>query len=259
MPSHIRRESHYPCRMPRRRILPGELIYHVLNRAAGGQSLFHQARDYQVFLDLLTGAGARSPMRLLAYCLMPTHWHLVLWPPTHGDVSSYIHGLSMCHAQWWHRTHDSAGSGAVYQGRFRAVPVQEDDHYLTVVRYVERNALRKGLVASAEDWPWGSLNRRVFLGPGPVLHESPVILPSRWIDFVNIPATPAEEESLRRSLGRGTPFGDPAWTDRTATALGLESTLRPIGRPSKSRVSTNPIDFPPESLEILGSLADVRK
>ena len=87
---------------------------------------------------------------------MPMHWHVVLWPEAEGQLSSFLRWLTLTHSIRWHSHHHSTGSGHVYQNRFKAFAVAEDDHLLTVLRYVERNPLRAGLV-SAEDWPWSSL------------------------------------------------------------------------------------------------------
>jgi REP element-mobilizing transposase RayT len=134
--------------MPRRtRFSSAGYVFHVLNRAAGRRTIFENAADYDAFVALLEEARRQVPMPILAYCVMPNHWHLVLWPETDDALSAYIHWLSVTHAQRWHAFHGTAGTGPLYQGRFKSVPVQMDDHYLTMCRYVERNALRANLVA----------------------------------------------------------------------------------------------------------------
>jgi putative transposase len=147
--------------MPRApRIDIGGVAYHVLNRAVAARRLFKEAGDYQSFERVLAEAQARSPVRLFSYCVMPTHWHLVLAPETDGGLSAFMAWLTMTHTQRWHTHHGSVGTGHLYQGRFKSFPIQEDDHFLAVCRYVERNPLRAGLVRRAEDWQWGSLWRR---------------------------------------------------------------------------------------------------
>ncbi len=138
---------------------PGEMIYHVLNRANGRLTIFETDDDYLAFEQILAEAQQRITMRLLAYCLMPNHWHLVLWPHGDGDLSRFVGWMTLTHTQRWHAFHQSAGSGHLYQGRFKSFPVQEDEHFLTVCRYVECNPVRAGLVPRAEAWPWGSLGR----------------------------------------------------------------------------------------------------
>ncbi|HVX10293.1 MAG TPA: hypothetical protein VHC22_03890, partial [Pirellulales bacterium] len=118
--------------------------------------------------------------------------------------------------------------------RFKAFPIQDDDHLLTVLRYVERNPLRADLVKRAEQWPWSSLAWRVSGKRPPMLADWPIAYPTNWLTRVNRPQSQAEEKALRRSIERGQPFGDETWVEHTATRLGLESTLRPCGRPRKT-------------------------
>jgi putative transposase len=149
--------------MPRgaRTILSG-YPYHVLNRANGGMRLFKKDADFAAFKQIIVAAQERVPLRILAYVVMNNHWHSVVCPRRgQGEqVSDFFRWLSITHAQRWHAHHATAGMGHVYQGRFKSFPIASDEHLLTVLRYVERNPLRAGLVARAEDWPWGSLYRR---------------------------------------------------------------------------------------------------
>src|SRR6266850_1096513 len=113
-------------------------------------------------------------MRVLAYCVMPNHWHLVLWPRADGDFSHYVGWLTLTHTQRWHAYQHTVGTGHLYQGRFKSFPVQTDEHVLTVCRYVERNPVRAGLVPQAEHWRWGSLwqwERRSALAQERMAHE----------------------------------------------------------------------------------------
>jgi putative transposase len=211
------------------------MVYHVLNRANGRLPLFEKAGDYEAFERVLAEAHERIAMRTLAYCVMPNHWHLVLWPRRDGDLSRFLAWVTLTHTQRWHAHRRSAGAGHLYQGRFKSFPVQGDEHFLTVCRYVERNALRAQLVLRAEEWRWSSLWRRT-VGPRPGtawLAEWPVPQPRHWVEWVNAAETEAELEDVRRCVTRGRPFGSEAWIGRTVEELGLEGTLRPRGRPKK--------------------------
>jgi putative transposase len=166
-------------------------------------------------------------MRVLAYCLMPNHFHLTLWPRADGDLSRFMQWLLTAHVRRYHRHYQS--SGHVWQGRFKAFPIQQDAHLLTVVRYIERNPLRAGLVARAEDWLWSSLRERG--GKEVWLQVMPVVGPTDWVGWVNAPMKDTELSALRHSVNRERPFGSEAWVQRTARRLGLESSLHPRGRP----------------------------
>src|SRR5881398_558378 len=139
--------------MPRRlRCHTAGYAYHVLNRAVGRATLFHKDADYAAFEKVLRQAKGWQPIRLLAFCLMPNHWHLVLWPEHDGELTAFLRWLTHTHSMRWHAHYHTGGTGHVYQGRFKSFPVETDEHLYTVLRYVERNALRANLVARAEDW-----------------------------------------------------------------------------------------------------------
>lgn len=215
------------------RTAAGGIVYHVLNRANGRRAIFSRASDYEAFERVLAEAHEQVKMRTLAYCVMPNHWHLVLWPRNDGDLSRFMAWLTLTHTQRWHAFRHSAGSGHLYQGRFKSFPVQADEHFLTVCRYVERNPLRAGLVARAEEWRWSSLWRR-DKNPQQAtgwLSDWPVAGPRRWVDWVNGPQASAELETLRRCVTRGQPYGNKGWVRRIVRRLGLEGTLQPRGRP----------------------------
>jgi putative transposase len=222
--------------MPRRpRAATGGLVYHVLNRRVGGLELFDSEADYAAFERVMVEAQGREPTRLLGYCLMPTHWHLVLWPTADGELSELMRWLTVTHTQRWHAHRQSAGSGPVYQGRFKSFPVQDDEHLLTVLAYVERNPMRAGLVRVITDWRWSSLPRwPALVAEGrPELSDWPAERPPAWLEFVRGDLPQSNLAPVRECVRRGAPYGHPAWVKSTAAALGLESALRPRGRPRK--------------------------
>jgi putative transposase len=219
--------------MPRsRRSLPAGGYFHVVNRGNDRSVVFRQAADYSAFLRLIEAAQQRVRLRLLAYCLMPNHFHLVLSPNSPDDISRWMHWLTTTHA---HRHHLRFGtSGSVWQGRFKAFRIKHDAHLLTVMRYVERNALRSGLVGKAEQWSWGSLALRLRAGAGPSLSEPPLALPRDWAALVNQPHSPAELEALRNCVNRQRPFGDEPWIEDTAQRQEVAISTRGRGRPRKA-------------------------
>ena len=147
--------------------------------------------------------------------------------------------LTLTHTQRWHAHHRTAGTGHVYQGRFKSFPVQSDEHFLTVCRYVERNALRANLVNRAEDWNWSSLSARrtKHNKERPALTPWSIERPRDWTARVNRPFGREEEEAVRQSIQRGQPFGSESWQKSVAARFGLESVFRPQGRPRKGNGS----------------------
>ncbi len=225
--------------MPRTaRVAPGGVIFHVLNRANARVRIFEDDRDYQTLEQVIAETVQRVPVRLLAYCIMPNHWHMLVWPRGDGDLGAFMQRLTTTHVRRWHLHRQSVGSGHLYQGTYKCFPIQDDKHFLAVCRYVEQNALRAGLVRRAEDWRWSSLWLRL-VGEAeqniPALSEWPVSRPQSWVSLVNQPQVPKELEVLRLSVQRGRPYGTDVWQRWMATHLGLESTFRSRGRPRKER------------------------
>jgi putative transposase len=219
--------------MPRsRRLLLAGGYFHVINRGNDRSVVFRQPGDFSAFLRLIEVAQERIRLRLLAYCLMPNHFHLVLSPNSPDDVSRWMHWLTTTHA---HRHHLRFGtSGCVWQGRFKAFQIKHDAHLLTVMRYVERNALRAGLVDKAEQWSWGSLALRLRSGTGPMLTEPPVPLPLDWAARVNEPHSPTELEALRTCVNRQRPYGDRQWLEADAPRPRQALPARCRGRPRRN-------------------------
>ena len=217
-----------------KRAADGGLIYHVFNRANARMTIFEKPEDFAAFERVLEEAVERTKTRLLAYSVMSTHWHLVLWPREDGELSRFTGWLTLTHTQRWHAHRHSTGSGHLYQGRFKSFPVQDDDHFFTVCRYVERNAL-PNLVRRAEEWRWGSLHRWQEGSGKELLAAWPLRRLANWVEEVNAPQTEAELLALRRSANRGCPFGDSSWSERMVRRLGLESTLRPMAVPETEK------------------------
>jgi putative transposase len=223
--------------MPRTlRAVEGGGYYHVLNRGNGRQRIFHTPADYAAFERVLAEALKRFPgVVLLAYCLMPNHWHLILHPKRDGDLSAFMAWLMVTHVRRHHQAHGTRGGGHLYQGRFKSFPIADDGHFLAVARYVEANAWRAGKVQRARDWRWCSLHARGADKPVVALGEWPVDRPGNWEALVETPQTAGEIEKLRVSVNRGRPFGSDSWARRTAARLGLTQSFNAPGRPNKAR------------------------
>ena len=220
--------------MPRTaRASRGGYVYHVLNRGNARGDVFHKDDDFAAFVELMARANERLAMRVVGYCLMTNHFHLLLWPHRDGDLSRWMQWLLTSHVRRYHRHYDS--SGHVWQGRFKAFPIQDDEHYLTVLRYVERNPLRAGLVERSQDWEWSSLKPTTRSGPDGLLGDGPLDKFRGWTNYVNGVESDAELVALRQCVARGAPYGAERWQRRAAKSLGLESSLRPRGRPRKTK------------------------
>ena len=191
--------------MPRAaRGLADNSVYHVLNRGNAKQTVFFNAGDYDAFLRTLRTAKKRYPLRLLAYCLMPNHFHLVVQPVYGRNLSNCMHMLLTSHAR---RHHNQRGTnGHVWQGRYKSFLIKEDSHLLMVMRYVERNPVRAGLVANATDWPWSSHRESTGTKARHLLDDGPIDLPRGWASYVDMPLMESELAHLRRSVRRQLPY-----------------------------------------------------
>jgi putative transposase len=211
--------------------------YHVLNRAVGRMRLFRSDGDFEAFERVMAEALRREPIPVLSFCVMPNHWHFLVRPERDGQLTAFFRWLTHTHAMRWRVAHRAVGLGPVYQGRFKSFPVQDDAHLLTVARYVERNALTAGLVPRAEQWRWGSLYSRSCgdASARSLVSPWPGGLPADWSERVNAPLSAKDRDRLRVSVVRGRPYGEDGWVDRTARELGLGHTVRPEGRPPRSK------------------------
>ncbi|TWT83808.1 hypothetical protein CA13_52790 [Planctomycetes bacterium CA13] len=143
--------------------------------------------------------------------------------------------VTATHTLRYHAHNHTSGTGHLYQGPFKSFPCQDDEHFLVVCRYVERNALSGKLVAVAEDWEYCSLHRwhhKRDRNP-PLLTSWPIARPRGWTKRVNEALTQRELQSVRESVVRNRPFGSEAWTEETCERTGLWATTRPRGRPRK--------------------------
>jgi putative transposase len=210
-------------------------IYHMLNRANRRATIFHQDADYDAFEQIMAEALDRVQLKLFSYCLMPNHWHLVVSPELDGEMSRFGQWLGLTHTQRYNAYYHTTGEGHLYQGRYKSFPVQGDEHFLSVCRYVERNAYSAGLCDSPDLWRYGSLWRWRYGTAGHKLLLSPWPIPRRpgWVDRVREPLTAHEQNRLQRCMKRGAPYGDETWVEAVARRCSLESTLRPRGRPAK--------------------------
>ena len=181
-------------RRPRTALEPG--YFHVINRSVRKAPLFQRARDYRAFFLVLEEGFAKHPVRLLAYCVLANHWHLVVGPTSPATLSKLMHWVTVTHAVRWRLHRKTVGEGPVYQGRFKSEAVVTTEQLVRVCRYVERNALRAGLVPRSQDWPWCSLSERLrpqFTLP---LVTTQFLSSPAWIEHVNAPFT------LQERLGR---------------------------------------------------------
>ena len=175
----------------------GGMIFHGLNRGNARDRVFADDTDYVAFEKVLAETQAKVFVRVLSDCLMPNHWHLVLWPLQDGDLGCCMQKLTTTRGRGWHLHHHSVGTGHLHQGTYKTVPTEEDDHLHTDSRDVERNAVRPTMVERADDWTGNSLWR--WRHPTehqekPIFRLWPIPRPHDWVTRVN--------QALTKKIGK---------------------------------------------------------
>ena len=197
--------------------------------------LFRKPADYAAFERAMEKTLETCPLRICSYVLMPNHWHLVVWPERDGELAAFMQKLTITHVRNWQVHRRKVGEGHVYQGRYKSFPIETDDYFYHVARYVEANPWRAKLATSASGWQWGSLWRREH-GDSESrrwLSKWPLPQPRDWARIVAGAQPKSQRDQIRRSVRRGQPYGGEAWTQAAAIELELQSTLRQRGRPRK--------------------------
>jgi putative transposase len=231
--------------MPRPlRPIDNGLIYHVINRGNNRQDVFLKEGDFRAFLAALGELKERKPFKLYGYCLLSNHFHLLM-RPTATSISRILQSLLVSHTQRYHRHYQSGGH--VWQGRFKSPVIQNDEHLLNVLRYIEANSLRAKVVRRAEDYRWSSYRAHGLGEPNELIDRlinyeelSPyaTVRQRQWAAKVHRVMEHDRLQEIRRSSATGLPYGSSDWAKRLAKRLDLDFTIRPRGRPRKTNSPT---------------------
>jgi REP-associated tyrosine transposase len=158
------------------------------------------------------------------------------------SISRILQSLTVAHTWRFHKAHSS--SGHVWQGRFKSPVVQDDEHLLVVLRYIEANPLRASMVADPGDYPWSSYQHHGLGRPDALLSPFPEWerlgrteseRRRRWRAKVSAAQSEEELRAVRNSVRSGRPFGNEAWIEDAAQRLQINLERRPRGRPRKEK------------------------
>jgi putative transposase len=209
--------------------------YHVINRGIMRLRVFSTHKEYEHFEKIIEDTTKKIGMRIIAYTIMPNHWHFLLYPKEDRDLSLFMHQITNTHTRQVRARTKTIGTGPLYQGRYKSFLIQKDPHFLTVLRYIERNPVRAELADKAECWRWGSAWRRIHgtQKQKKLLSNSPVALPRNYRRWVNTLESPKKLKEVRVSVNKCSPYGIDSWVNKTAKQFNIGATLRNPGRPRK--------------------------
>ena len=218
--------------MPRiARVLTDNQIYHIINRGNRRESVFHDNYDYEKFLRLLIESKEIYALKIYAYCLMPNHFHLVIYTKYANFLSQAMHWISSSYVRYYNKRYNL--SGHLWQGRYKSFIVQEDTYLLVLLKYVEVNPKRARIVKDCIDYKYSSANTRVKNEKDLLIDETPICLPDDWYSYINSDEKNIDIESIRNSINRQSPLGDENWRYMVSKKYNLESTINSIGRPKR--------------------------
>ena len=191
------------------RVDVGDCVYHVINRANGRATIFHSDGDYLDFEYLLNEMRETYDMRIVAYVIMPNHWHMLLYPKNDGDMGRALKWLGTAHVRRHHARKKTVGHGHLYQGRYKSFLIEDDAHLMSVLKYIERNPVRANLASKPHEWRWGSAYRRrgsaqlqKLLDPGPTP------LPHDYASWITVHEPAESLGPIRHSINSSVPFGE---------------------------------------------------
>lgn len=222
--------------MPRiARGLADNQIYHIINRGNRREAVFHDNYDYEKFLKLLIESKEKYAIKIYAYCLMPNHFHLVIYTKYADSLSQAMHWISSSYVRYYNKRYNI--SGHLWQGRYKSFIVQEDSYLLVLLKYVEANPKRARIVKDCIDYKYSSANNRIKNNENLITDEVPILLPADWYTYINSDEKITDIESIRNCITRQAPLGDKNWKYMVSKKYNLESTMNPRGRPKKEGIS----------------------
>lgn len=220
--------------MPRvaRFVCPG-VPHHVTQRGNRRARVFFSSADHQTYLAWLRSDSRRFGLEVIAYCLMSNHVHLVVVPDTPHSMERAFRHLHMRYAQRINRMKDWRGH--VWQGRYFSAALDEA-YFWAAIRYVERNPVRAGMVARAEDFPWSSARARCGPFRDPLLSAHPqwtrqMTGVGNWSEWLAAGDVSTEVDLIRRRTARGMPCGSDQFVKTLEDRAGRPLACRRAGRP----------------------------
>jgi putative transposase len=220
-----------------RYFIPGQPL-HVIQRGNNRQDIFFADEDYSLYGGWLAGAAAQNGCAVHAYVLMTNHVHLLLTPNGKDSVPRLMQSLGRRYVRYINGAYGRTGT--LWEGRYRAAPIDTEDYFLACCRYIELNPVRAGLVRSPRAYRWSSYGVHAYGKPDAMVSDHPVFrrlgrsLAERQEEYRALCREKLERdfiEALRAATNGGWAMGDARFQRQIAKAAKRRAAPLPKGRP----------------------------
>ena len=206
--------------------------HHIRQRGVRKQPIFHDDSDYLVYMRNLKNSSTEHDLRIDSYSLMTNHIHLIAVPKMDVSISRTLHDAHTNYSRYFNAKYGFVGHA--WQGRAH-YSAMDDDHMWKAVRYVERNPVRAGMVARAEDYLWSSAAAHCGIRDDILLTGGfpPPGIIANWSEWLRIEDAEGDIKLIRRHLSTGRPWGTPEFIQQLEALTGRHLQMRKMGRPKK--------------------------
>ena len=220
-------------------VVPG-LPHHVTQRGNRREAIFFEDGDHEIYRDLLAEQTVKAGVEVWAYCLMPSHVHLILMP---GDADALGRAVGEAHRRYTNFVNARGRwTGHLFQSRFSSVPM-DFTHLMRAVRYVSLNPVRARLVSRAEEWKWSSVRAHRAGADDELVTVRPIL--DRVADVAALLQHDKDEDfgDLRSSEGTGRPIGTEDFIAGLERVLGRKIARRAPGRKALAAVKGEQLEL----------------
>jgi putative transposase len=217
--------------MPRQpRVVAPGYPHHVTQRGNNRESVFLDRQDYQKYLELLKVFTVKHQAQVVSYCLMPNHVHLLIVPENHESLSQSVGITNLTYTQYFNQRYKR--TGRIWQNRFFSCVVSKDAYFWSVVRYIEQNPVKAGIVKDELTYQWSSVHARILQKEDTLLSMPDWMVTSE--EYRNISQTKSEtDEQIRKATLSGRYFGNDVERERLEKSLNIKLTAGKRGRPKR--------------------------
>lgn len=208
--------------------------HHIIQRGNNRQLVFFDREDRKLYLNLLKKYSSECKCKILAYCLMNNHIHILAIPDQSSSLAKTMQKLSLTYTQYFNKK--CRRTGRLWECRFYSAVVEKESYLLSVCRYIEQNPIRANIVNNPIDYEWSSARTNCtetkdsFIEP--IWKE--YVDKYEYKKFLDKRIEECDIENIRKSTFSGMPIGTNDFLDQLAVRFGNITKKRPKGRPRKA-------------------------